>query len=684
MKKDIKWIRETFDRDGIHAPESLSKEAIEKKLEGIRPEDRDSIRFAKPESALQMDPGSTTERDQKGHGKRSAVIRGMIGVAACLLLVTLIAPTAYHRLTGMPDMSPVDGELYTFQSYGEMKRLVDKLTPGGYGWGKSGFGRYSMETELALEDAGTTADAVAGEPGDTADAAMNESAVSEGTGSVSSESGAHSSTYLQVEDVDEADIVKTDGQYIYYVNRKKEIVILEAKDGNTEKVATISNGSTENYIHDIFLKDDLLVAVGVAYDGNEESSAVVTYDISSRAEPKEISVFRQSGEIVSSRMIGNFVYLVTSEFLNRDESILPKTTTGGKFTDMKISDICVIPEPETPSCVILSSIDVASGDAEKCQTRAVFGTSQDIYCNNRNLFVAATEYGENYREVRTRIVRAALDGKKIRFEATGTVPGRIDDQFSMDEKDGYFRIATTSTRDGMDVNNLFVLDADLNEVGKVTGFARDESIRSVRYIGDKAYVITFEQVDPLFIIDLSDPAHPVIEGEVEIDGFSTLLVPVREDRLLGIGYLTKDNGYGGVMSDGLKLTLFHIGDPSRPEVLDTKEFPGMFSPAQSTHLALMRDPDGGYDAIPYRIDPGDVAWIDNPDEEAGETVDETTGTGTSMASSGVLVFGADDRLTVYDQHGLTEDMLLRCVFIGDWIYALDEQGTVYSFLYSLT
>ena len=149
-------------------------------------------------------------------------------------------------------------------------------------------------------------------------------------------------------------------------------------------------------------------------------------------------------------------------------------------------------------------------------------------------------------------------------------------------------------RGGIDVNNLFVLDPDLKEAGSVTGFARNESIKAVRYVGDKAYVITYEAIDPLFIIDLSDPEDPSIEGEVMIDGFSTLLVPVNEGRMLGIGHATGDNGYGGEYDSGLKLALFDISDPSHPAVLDSMEFKDMMSPAQSDHHALMVNAEAGY------------------------------------------------------------------------------------------
>ena len=244
----------------------------------------------------------------------------------------------------------------------------------------------------------------------------------------------------------------------------------------------------------------------------------------------------------------------------------------------------------------------------------------------------------------------------------------------------------------MDVNNLFVLDSDLKEAGSVTGFARNESIKSVRYFGDRAYVITYKAIDPLFIIDLSDPEDPEIEGEVMIDGFSTLLIPAGEGRLLGIGHATGDNGYGGEFENGLKIVLFDISDPAEPKVLDSKEFEEMSSFAQSDHHALTINKEDGWFAVPYEIyrynewpDGDDVIIEDDAeapsaslDSEDTEIVEDEPFV-EEMHEAGILVFTADDKFGSIDQHKLDAAQLFRSVYIGEWIYALDAKGEVYSF-----
>ena len=674
MKKNLKYLKNLFDRDGIQVPEKLSEKSI---MELLKDSGQERSRETEPSYV----PSSSSGIMHLKRRRTSLPIRKLAVSAACVLLAVLLIPVVYDRITVPPDTSTVNGKLYTFSNTGEIRNLLRNLnrnsSPGSY---NSPF----LFTEDADMAAAQTAEAPAAfESREAVTSGMSNSSSSSADTGTSGNTEDHSSTYLQVEGVDEADIVKTDGSYIYYVTRNAEVQIYSASEGKTEKLSTIGHGSVDNYIHDIYLMDDLLVTVGVVYDAGESSSAVVTYDISNRIEPEQISIFRQSGEIVSSRMVGNYVYLVTSEYVYKGGRELPMITKNGNYETMDAADICAVPEPQSPSYVTLSSVDVSAGSSMECKSKAILGASEEIYCSNKNLYTTASEYDQKKNRYSTRVVKASLNGSKVGFEATGTVDGTINDQFSMDEKEGYFRIATTTRRDGIEVNNLFVLDQNMKETGSVTGFARNESIRAVRYIGDMAYVITFEQVDPLFIIDLSDPSDPKIKGEVQIDGFSSLLVPAAENRLLGIGYLTKDNGYGGVYTDGLKLALFDISNPSHPEVLDSREFEGMHSPAQEDHRALTVNQEKKYYAIPYGEYNSRIGIITSDDVLTDAEQDPSSMSAEPVKpeyTGGVLVFGAEDSINVFDDHNLTEEKSLqRSVYIDDWIYALDEKGNVLSF-----
>ena len=591
-----------------------------------------------------------------------------MAVAAVAVIAVFGISGLRDVLTAPPDTSPVGDELYTFKSQKEIERLLSSLDESPR-YGRLKLGR-SSDTELIEyeEDVayGESADAA----GDAPDMGLASNSVTE-----KGSAGSHSETYLQVDEVDEADIVKTDGKYIYYVTNRCEVVILSAKDGKTEKLATIGSNGIENYINDIYLKGDKLITVGTIYkdDSDESSSGIVVYDISDRSRPEVLYDFSQTGNILSSRMVGDYVYLVTNDYVYRGGRPVPKCGSTENMKNLDAAEICCVPNPHSSSYIVISAVDTASGDQGRSATKAVFGASDQIYCNDHNLYCTSMEWPDDSNTYYTRIVRASLDGLKVKVDATTKVRGYVNSQFSMDERSGYFRIATTSERAGIDVNNLYVLDSKLKEAGKVTGFARNESIKAVRFIGDKAYVITYEAIDPLFIIDLADPANPRIEGEVKIDGFSTLLIPVSRDRLLGIGHATGDNGYGGEYDSGLKLALFDISDPSEPKVLDSREFNEMSSQAQYDHHALMVNSDAGYYAIPYEV------WhYEDYDEEEFETEDDAEEPQETY-ESGILLFKADDRIGSVDQHKLGNTEYYRSVYIGDWVYALDADGNVNSF-----
>ena len=679
MSKDRDYIKAMFDSDGIKAPESLSEENMLAMLEAAEAKE------AEEQAQLQSKWEPAKPVAEKKRASWRPYVNRWAAVAAAAVIAFFGISGLFDIIGPAPDTSVVDDELYTFKSEREIDKILKSMDTG-ISFGRLRYGNSSnsdIEYEVLEDGLVEYESAPAMDAGGDAGESSKSSSVTD--------SANHSETYLQVEDVDEADIVKTDGKYIYYVNTDREVVILEAKDGKTKKLSTIGSSGVENYIHDIYLKGDKLITVGKFYrnDSDEGTSGIVVYDISDRTDPKVLYDFSQTGDILSSRMVGDYVYLVTNDWVYKGKRSVPMCGSSNKYGRLDPTDICCMPEPHSTSYIVLSAIDVSSGTQGKSRTKAVLGASDEIYCNDHNLYVISAEYDSKTYTYYTRVVRAALDGTDVKFNGTAKVRGYAVNQFAMDEHDGYFFIATTSERDGMDVNNLFVLDSDLKEAGQVTGFARNESIKSVRFLGDKAYVITYQAIDPLFIIDLADPTNPKIEGEVMIDGFSTLLVPVSEGRLLGIGHATGDNGYGGEYDSGLKIVLFDISDPSEPKVLDSKEFEDMTSFAQSDHHALTINKEDGWFAIPYEVYryeewlDGDVVIEDAevpPETDSEETeIAPEEPVVTEMHEAGIMVFTADDKFGSVDQHKLDATQLFRSVYIGDWIYALDAKGNVYSF-----
>jgi len=187
---------------------------------------------------------------------------------------------------------------------------------------------------------------------------------------------------------------------------------------------------------------------------------------------------------------------------------------------------------------------------------------------------ALNEYDTRIQEEsrKTIIHKISIDEGNLEYIAKGSVPGRLLNQFSMDEHDDRFRIATTveyytQYKGTIRSNAVYVLDEDLKVVGGLDEIAPDESIFSARFMGDRLYLVTFQQIDPFFVIDLSSDT-PKILGELKIPGFSNYLHPYDEDHVIGVGRDTKEIGSGRVQQLGVKIALFDVSDVSDPIVID--------------------------------------------------------------------------------------------------------------------
>jgi uncharacterized secreted protein with C-terminal beta-propeller domain len=184
----------------------------------------------------------------------------------------------------------------------------------------------------------------------------------------------------------------------------------------------------------------------------------------------------------------------------------------------------------------------------------LMGGTSNMYVSTGNMYITFPDTtGES-----TEIYRVSINGANLSFDAKGIVPGYVLNQYSMDEYNGYFRIATTvSTGSWVNRdqhNNLYVLNMKLETVGKIENLAQGERIYSARFTGDKAYLVTFKQTDPFFVLDLKDPTAPTVAGELKIPGYSSYLHPYDENHVIGIG---KEN-------NTVKLSLFDVSDMSNP------------------------------------------------------------------------------------------------------------------------
>ena len=444
-----------------------------------------------------------------------------------------------------------------------------------------------------------------------------------------------SKTNVQVEGVDEADIVKTDGNFIYYLTNSA----LTITDVNNVKLTSkVVFNNKEFEPQEIFLKDNKIVIIGITYRETEEKNIVNTeyyyptnetytvakiYNIDDRENPKLERTVEIEGYYLSSRMIGDNVYLISNKYIYAylckdykqsqldEEEFKPQyidTATGEEIKSIGFDCIYYIPEFEDTNYLNIAAFNITNN--EPANITSYLGGGSQVYSSATNLYITRTKYNyDDGSEINTEIYKFNLKDATCTFSKTGKVPGSVLNQFSMDEKDGYFRIATTdstSWSSESNTNNLYVLNENLEIVGKVEGLAPGERIYSVRFMGNRAYMVTFVQTDPLFVIDLSDPTNPTVLGELKIPGYSKYLHPYDETHLIGFGENTKvvNYGYGDqVVTDGMKIALFDVTDPNNPTEMHSIKIgeKGTYSELLYNHKALLFSKDKNIIAFPISI-----------------------------------------------------------------------------------
>lgn len=423
----------------------------------------------------------------------------------------------------------------------------------------------------------------------------------------------YSKTNIQVEGVDEADIVKTDGEYIYIVSGGN-ITIIKAYPPQEAKV--LSKISLEGGITGIFINGDKLAVFEteygiyplyegeVVYDSSSSSeevkeptaddeatssseprngstteepprvpvpivyepptTSIKVYDISDRGNPVLKRNFSVDGNYFSSRMIGDYVYVVATQwavFIETDV-FLPRVHSDNETEVIAADDIYYYNFSDSSySFTSIVALNIQNDAQEPTHQTILLGGTSTIYVSQNNIYLTFPNYTWQENEtMKTTVQRIKINKQTITFAAQGEVPGYILNQFSMDEYSGYFRIATTTNNwrtfaeEATSKNNVYVLDMDLNIVGKLEDLAPGEQIYSARFMGDRCYLVTFKQTDPFFVIDIANPTEPKVLGYLKIPGFSGYLHPYDKNHIIGIG--KQDNN--------VKLSLFDVTDVTDP------------------------------------------------------------------------------------------------------------------------
>jgi len=421
----------------------------------------------------------------------------------------------------------------------------------------------------------------------------SEFALNEGSAATDARSQtSYSKTNVQVQGVDEDDTMKTDGRYLYISSGDRVSIVEAYPPENLRNVSVIEAedlepAAQENstvWISGLFVYPGKLIVIGYLQSQypwllREDVSAyiqpatfspratVYVFDVTNASDPRlELSV-GVSGYPTTARMMDNFVYLIdqVSVWQYNDQILVPKLWQNGVASDLELNKIMYDPTAEYPSAFVnVLGVDITNGDSE-CKS-IIAGYASTVYMSHQSLYVTFQKWSgdvflvnetaapEEESGTRTTIYKLLVDELTMEPVAKGEVRGWLLNQFSMDENAGNLRVATTTGWGTEALNSVYVLGANLTIVGELADLAPTERIYAARFIGDTLYLVTFRQIDPLFVIDLRDPTNPKVLGELVMPGFSTYLHPVDETHVLGIG---QENW-------SVKISLYDVSDPKNP------------------------------------------------------------------------------------------------------------------------
>ena len=644
------------------------------------------------------------QREIKNKTKVYAATAILSAIILVSTIYTITSPTVLYSLTGIPPMK-------TFASVDELRNFLTVNTKA------DSTGYFAGGPLDAQRSNGGLEGFTYGIKSPTPQSTTSGIAYTSGTAD-------YSVTNVQVAGVDEADTVKTDGNYIFtltqdYTAQSQNTIYIVGAGQSSSVVGEIALGNSttcagfylspngnkiavlgSNYGGLLYASRPVGGSMDIAiygYYANDVKTFINVYDVTNKANPVLSRNLTLSGSYFNSRMIGNYVYAVVSQpaYLNNDTVILPAVYDNAKASEIKPTSIYYTDMQDSYfTYTTFTGVNVIDDSQAPSDMTVMMGGTSNMYVSTSNMYVTFPDKtGES-----TEIFRVAINGASLSFEAQGVAPGYVLNQYSMDEYNGYFRIATTTSTGSWinrdEHNNLYVLNMDLSIVGKVENLAQGERIYSARFTGDKCYLVTFKQTDPFFVIDLKDPTAPKVAGELKIPGYSSYLHPYDGNHIIGIG---KEN-------NTLKLSLFDVSDMNNPteiakyvigEDADYSDSIALYEPK-----AFLFDYQKQLLVIPVSITNYGVVEDMKPDAVPPAAPENSstpinTGTGISSSNSGISIYwqGAyvfklspangftlqgevthqdNASSSTYFGYNYNNDVITRSLYIGNTLYTVSN------------
>lgn len=513
----------------------------------------------------------------------------------------------------------------------------------------------------------------------------------------------YSATNVQVEGVDEADIIKNDGEFIYLVKGNTVRILKAYPPVELKEVTKLQFSDSEFTPVEMYVTAEKLVVIGMA-----SRVKIYIFSMSADRQLTEDRNLEFDGWHLSSRRIGNNVYLVVNyepllkQPLPRFYDALSKKESDA----VSCNQVRFLPEFDNSTMTTVVAIDISNPQTEP-KREVIMGAGNEIYASLNNLYVAAMRYtppemdrfdiwAPPFDNLKTVIFQFKLSDGSVVFKSRGEVKGKVHNQFSMDEYEDAFRLTTTSGEvwAGNSKNNLFILDKNNleNVLGRIENIAPGETIYSTRFMGKRAYMVTFKKVDPFFVIDVEDPKNPKILGALKIPGFSDYMHPFDENHIIGFGKEAVDMELQPVPAagtsakimmpanfawyQGMKIALFDVTDVSNPkemfkEVIGDR---GTGSELLHNHKALLFDKSDGLFAFPVTV--AEIKEKTGEQSQYGETVFQGAYVYKLDLTNGFQLKGkvthfdaapseANDE-TWYNE----EKTITRIVSIGEYLYTI--------------
>lgn len=531
-----------------------------------------------------------------------------------------------------------------------------------------------------------------------------------------SENDDYSKTNVQVEGVDEADITKTDGNYIYSISGSN-VFITNAADPNNIKLEGLI--TSINIPEDLIIYQDKLVIVyyqeeSVDYDSYSSRTYINTivsiYDIKDKGNPKLLKEVNLPEPYYTTRCIDGRLFVFSSGNLRtEDNKVLRSYTEDKTQKEISLNKIKYLKESPTNTQTLIAEVDLNNITDVDISSYLIditnaYISEKSIYLLNdyysyrdnlkfKDIFGWKGIFGiintDSNNDYETEIVKFNINTQKgISYQTSTKLEGETINQYSLDENNKKLRVAMHSDNG----TRVVVLDKNLNTIGETENVAKGEEMYASRFIGDKAYLVTYKNTDPLFVIDLSDSHNPKVLGELKIPGYSTYLHPYDETHLIGIGMDTEEeverDTDGSVLwtsarITGMKMSLFDVSDIYNPKQIATTKIgdSSTVSAVLTNPKALLFSKEKNLLAIP--VNHYEEEFSSDSSKEIDEEIEDFIYNSKDYISEGYFVYNIDldkgfelkgtitHNKTTSRTYGI-ESKLLRGLYIKDDLYTVSE------------